>query len=542
MRPLLAAALASACLLCAAPASAQEVTVAPFSGANNRQLRQVVVGVLNRQRGVRLVGRGDVTVRGEIRQRGNAWTATITVEADGETRGEAEWRGRTPAAIGQRVRRQLWSELGEAITSAGSTRGRATPRPQPEEDGPDDGPPTRRERGRDARVVVLQFGGPDADGARSAVVAALEAEDVEVLNVGATPERLDDFIDIATEMEARAFVEGEVYREGRSLFCEVFVRNGEDGEIVAEHRFRGRSASSLSRAIERGLWSRLAPAIEGARAPGGGRGGEAAWGAGDDEDVDEDIDEDADWRTDEDGPSERPSPLTVGAGLHASARQYHYEDDIFNQLRGYQLQLFPALAITATAYPAAFVTDGLAAHLGVTVDLAYGFALSSSDRSGVSFPTQSIRFAIGARGRVPVGDHEIGLFVGYQRHTYTLSAAQGVDPNLPGVEYGAIRAGADAWIAVAESFGLHARFAWLQLLSVGELGEAEWFPRLTGNGIHFAVGAGLRFGAFEVRGLFEAYRYFFTLRPEPGDPWVAGGALDQYPGGSLTLLYHLPGD
>ena len=39
----------------------------------------------------------------------------------------------------------------------------------------------------------------------------------------------------------------------------------------------------------------------------------------------------------------------------------------------------------------------------------------------------------------------------------------------------------------------------------------------------------------DVRLATDLRRYFFKFNPEVGDPYVAGGAVDQYPGLSLLL-------
>jgi hypothetical protein len=40
---------------------------------------------------------------------------------------------------------------------------------------------------------------------------------------------------------------------------------------------------------------------------------------------------------------------------------------------------------------------------------------------------------------------------------------------------------------------------------------------------------------------FDFRRYFYTLHPKPGDPNIAGGALDEYIAGWGGIQYRLPG-
>ena len=63
-----------------------------------------------------------------------------------------------------------------------------------------------------------------------------------------------------------------------------------------------------------------------------------------------------------------------------------------------------------------------------------------------------------------------------------------------------------------------------------------WFPRATGAGLD--AGAMLTFHAkpwLELYARVDLRRYFFAMNPEVGDPWIAGGATDQYVGGALGI-------
>jgi hypothetical protein len=76
------------------------------------------------------------------------------------------------------------------------------------------------------------------------------------------------------------------------------------------------------------------------------------------------------------------------------------------------------------------------------------------------------------------------------------------------------------------------------VFSLGSIGTYLWFPEAKANGMD----AGLMFGfaipkGFEVRLGADYRRYGFSLNPVPGDPYVAGGALDQYWGFSIGLAW-----
>lgn len=61
------------------------------------------------------------------------------------------------------------------------------------------------------------------------------------------------------------------------------------------------------------------------------------------------------------------------------------------------------------------------------------------------------------------------------------------------------------------------------------LGSAAWFPRITGAGVEAHAGATWRArGPVSVHARADLRRYFFDVNPEVGDPYIVGGAVDQY--------------
>jgi hypothetical protein len=77
------------------------------------------------------------------------------------------------------------------------------------------------------------------------------------------------------------------------------------------------------------------------------------------------------------------------------------------------------------------------------------------------------------------------------------------------------------------------------VFDVGGIGTYAWFPEAKANGMD----VGLVFGfalplGFEIRIGGDYRRYGFDLNPVPPDaPYVAGGALDQYLGGTIGFAW-----
>ncbi|MDP9152421.1 MAG: hypothetical protein M3O36_21050, partial [Myxococcota bacterium] len=79
-------------------------------------------------------------------------------------------------------------------------------------------------------------------------------------------------------------------------------------------------------------------------------------------------------------------------------------------------------------------------------------------------------------------------------------------------------------------FGRLAGFAALGYRLVLEGGPVEKrFRGSSVNGVDAQIGAGFAVGTgWELRLAAEYDRYFYGFKPRPGDPFVAGGALDQF--------------
>jgi hypothetical protein len=79
------------------------------------------------------------------------------------------------------------------------------------------------------------------------------------------------------------------------------------------------------------------------------------------------------------------------------------------------------------------------------------------------------------------------------------------------------------------------------MLGAGEIQEDYWFPRSDVGGVEGAAGIGYMVTEeVEVQAGIDVRRYFFTMNPEPGDRWIAGGGADQYLAGSIGASW-VPG-
>ena len=416
---------------------------------------------------------------------------------------------------------------------------------------------------QEVQVVVMAFEGPRRARVRRQVVRAL-ADQREIgmarfsdlvdtakglgYRTLADPEQ---YVAVARELHLAGFVEGQVSRDGRRWSAEISVRDGLDGRVLSSTVVEANNPRQLEARVRRRVWRDLEDAFltitpptaeepepEPVRTTPRARDTETPPGMIDTVAADEagdDIDDDA---AAEDG--EGQEALRVVAGVDLFGRRYSYRDDIFGDLGGYRLKMGPAITANVEWFPAAHFTNNTFANVfGLRIDYAkvVGVQSQPSRQSNVTYATDSQRWEIGLLGRIPVGRAELRVDVGYGGHRYALASGE-EDIGLPDVDYRYLRTGLSARVDVGSRIVVETGAAWLFLTAAGEVGSAAWFPRMVGGGLDARLGLRVHL----VAGLDAVWsiglrRYFFTLNPEPGDPHIAGGLLDQYVGSTLGLGY-----
>ncbi|MBN8232496.1 hypothetical protein JYK02_33770 [Corallococcus macrosporus] len=247
----------------------------------------------------------------------------------------------------------------------------------------------------------------------------------------------------------------------------------------------------------------------------------------------------------------RSSPLVEGAlGLKLFGRSLRYKDDVFGVLRPYTLGKdvggvalpgAPQFAGDVTVYPLAPFQKGALARLGLTGSIDQSFGLKSTGSTGaVSYPTTAREWTAGLRYVMPFGQADrYGFEVTgtYGMNTFRIDAVDGERPlDLPNVEYKTAGLGLGLRAALSEKFDFNFRLGYQHPLDSGELSSDTWFPRMSAGAVTGSATLAYRLNRIlDVRLKADLRRYFFKFNPEPGDPYVAGGAVDQYPGLSLQL-------
>jgi hypothetical protein len=208
---------------------------------------------------------------------------------------------------------------------------------------------------------------------------------------------------------------------------------------------------------------------------------------------------------------------------------------------GFALPGAPQVSGDVTVYPLSRLTTGALARLGITGAIDQSFGLKSTDSTGaVSYPTVAREWQAGLRFVMPFGTFDrYGLeFTGtYGMNTFRIDAVNGERPlDLPNVDYQVAGLGLGLRAALSEKFDFAFRLGYLRPLDAGELSSAAWFPRMSMGAVTGSAMVAYRLNRFaDVRLKADLRRYFFKFNPEPGDPYIAGGAVDEFPGLSLQL-------
>jgi hypothetical protein len=236
---------------------------------------------------------------------------------------------------------------------------------------------------------------------------------------------------------------------------------------------------------------------------------------------------------------EKPKALHIGIGAHIIDRRFFYEDDLFGALSRYRQPLAPHLGAELEFYPGAFVSSGPLSWVGLTASIDFLAFVTAVAADGTRYPTSSLRLRLNLAGRIPIADRlELGITFGYALTTYGITGDAATRPNVPDVAYSALRPAASVGLKIVGPLWIKVGGGYHILLNTGQLGSAEYFPRVTGGGFDASAGVMVRLFRFvEIRAAYEYQRYWFSMNPEPGDPYVAGGALDDSRGFSVNAAF-----
>ena len=211
-------------------------------------------------------------------------------------------------------------------------------------------------------------------------------------------------------------------------------------------------------------------------------------------------------------------------------RQLRYSDDLDDRLRPSDL-VANAVGVGASWRPLQNLRNFSVVGRG---ELAVGVN-GSRTSDGTAYATSSSEWGLGVGFDIGLAAARVGVVATYGEQRFALDD----DPTMelvPDVTYRFARGGLVVAVPLAARWDLTVTAGWRQLLGMGGMTESTWFPRATGAGVDGSAGVALHVTPWlEVQARVDVRRYFFAMNPEPGDPWIAGGATDQYVGGAIGL-------
>lgn len=553
----------------------KKLVVSEFLGPQNAKVRTALVRTLDaqgcdlekaksvddaaRRMGVRMRNADDFVkvgkklkldgyVEGEVKKKGRRWSADISVRNayDGEILKSTSFSAASHRALAKQVQRNGWQRLAGAIGVAGAAT-------ETEESEQEETPPAAQVSDKPAkstgiRVAVLRVRGAMGSQVRSNIQETLAAQGHEVVSsaetdavaeafVG-TPESAEDFAKLGKELNVHAIISARVKKESGAYMLEANAHSGRDGMSLTSTTGVTRNKKNLGTTAQVTA-QRLSPKLYYGRLP---ETDAVAVAKTSEETKDEDTEDQTQEKSSDSGAG-RYIALDASLGPWLFSRNLSYTDNIFDQVRGYSV--FPAFGMAAdlTWFPGAHFSDGFFAHLGLTGAFQTSFGLSSSaEGSTAEFPTSAKAYSIGLVGRVPLGALEILPTFSYGQQSFEIDHANAVTPkpaNIPNVAYEYLRIGAGARVSLDDKWALLGSLGYRFVMNAGEI-EDEYFPKLSAGAVDLELGAAYRLIAgFELRLTLDMQRYFMSMNPDPGDPYVAGGAIDQWFGATLSAAYRL---
>jgi len=347
------------------------------------------------------------------------------------------------------------------------------------------------------KVAVGGFDGAKADEVRSAFIDALkkdggyevtDAEDVKASSKGSA------IADAAKGLGVNFVITGKVSK-GFGLKLKVL---GADGKQIDEAEIKGGALPKLKTNIDKNGVSSVADALgKPAKAkPADDKKDEAAANDGDDKKDEDKPAEDKPADSGSGGDGKRLSPFDVTAGLRPMHRTFAFHQTIadvrpsdgYLQLLKYELPLGPALFIDLNWFPASHFVTGPAEWIGLTGGFEKGFATQSVFQEGTpqqkTLKTNEQSFYVGARFRLPIAEHMLGLTGTYGQHTFELLGDEQA-ALIPDVKYSYVKVGLDGTFRFGD-FLAGARVGKRFVMDTGSL-KKDWFPNVKTQSLEAAV-------------------------------------------------------
>jgi len=421
----------------------------------------------------------------------------------------------------------------------------------------------KAESSEKATVAVGAFEGAKADEVRAAFIDALkkdgsyEVTDAEDVKASSKPKAIAE---AAKGLGVSFVITGKVSK-GFELKLKVL---GADGKQIDEAEIKGGALPKLKANIDKTGVSSVADALGKSKPKPAEEEKDEAPAADGDEKKDED--QPAEDKPADSGSSggEGLSPFDATVGLRPLHRTFKFHDSIadkqpnagYQQLPKYNLPLGPVVFIDLNWFPASHFTTGAAEWIGLTGGFEKGFATHSVFKENTpdekTLTTNVQQFYVGARFRLPIAAHMLGLTGSFGQHTFKLLGDESGEL-VPDLNYTYVRVGVDGLFRFGD-FLAGARVGKRFVLNAGDSITKVWgFPHVKVQSLEAGVTVGYRLvSMLDLVAGFDWLRYGFDFNPNPIRPqsadqrydltsYVAGGAVDDYLSGFIAFRFHVPG-
>jgi hypothetical protein len=240
------------------------------------------------------------------------------------------------------------------------------------------------------------------------------------------------------------------------------------------------------------------------------------------------------------------SPLVVKVGMEGAHRNFAYNQPITANLRDYSLGMAPLAVVEVEAYPFGNTGIPVLSNLGWYASYERAFGVQSSFRtvtaeSDVRVNNVWSTWQVGLHSRFRVNKWlGIGPQFTYGFSAYRFEFSDVADQRafeVPDVRYNFLRYGLEGRMPITRFLDLSAGLGYRSLMSGGRV-ASQYFPNSRTGAVDGYATVGVPISdTFGIDGTVRYVRYFYDLRPEVGDTYVAGGALDQYLMASVNLVY-----
>jgi hypothetical protein len=232
----------------------------------------------------------------------------------------------------------------------------------------------------------------------------------------------------------------------------------------------------------------------------------------------------------------------VTGGFELGGRFFSYSASPANTQNNRDYDIFgaPVLFIEGEIFPAATLGIPVASDVGIVGGYGRALGVSSETDDGVAFGTTWQRFFAGLRLRQRIGGGDKPFVIGVSGRfgitQFTFepdgAPAEAIKGEVASVKYTYIRPAIDARLPIGPA-AILASVGYIAVLNAGEVYDRYATDTNTkGTASIAAIDLSLGFGielttGLEARLLANYARYGYSFEPEVGDPYVAGGALDQ---------------